>query len=54
LGACGGLYRLWHVLHAYEQGRITGQTVQCELSARLFRAVAVFSPSQALLDNKDV
>lgn len=54
LGACGGLYRLWHVLQAYEQGRITGQTVQCELSARLFRAVAVFSPSQALLDNKDV
>ncbi|WP_240223842.1 hypothetical protein [Rheinheimera hassiensis] len=54
LGACGGLYRLWHVLHAYEQGRISGQTVQCELSARLFRAVAVFSPSQALLDNKDV
>ncbi|PKM20259.1 MAG: hypothetical protein CVV11_01710 [Gammaproteobacteria bacterium HGW-Gammaproteobacteria-15] len=54
LGACGGLYRLWHLLQAYEQGRITGQTVQCELSARLFRAVAVFAPSEAGLDNKDV
>lgn len=54
LGACGGLYRLWHVLQAYKQGRTTGQTMQCELSARLFRAVAVFSPAQAQLDNKDV
>lgn len=54
LGACGGLYRLWHVMQAYEQGRITGQTAQCELSARLFRAVAVFASAEAGLDNKDV
>jgi hypothetical protein len=54
LGACGGLYRLWHLLQAYEQGRITGQTAQCELSARLFRAVAIFSPAQVTWDNKDV
>lgn len=54
LGACGGLYRFWCVLQGYEQGRITGQTVQCELSARLFRAVAMFSPSEAGFDDKDV
>lgn len=54
LGACGGLYRLWHVVQSYHQGRISGQTAQCELSARLFRAVAVFASAEAGLDNKDV
>ncbi|MDP2713464.1 hypothetical protein [Rheinheimera sp.] len=54
LGTCGGLYRLWHLMQAQQKGRLGGLTLQCELSTRLYRAVAVLSPATALSDNKEV
>jgi hypothetical protein len=54
LGACGGLYRLWHLMQAQKQGRLQGLTLQCELSNRLYRAVAILTPAPAFSDNKEV
>ncbi len=42
LRACGGIYRLLHLLQAYKTKRIQGPTLQFELSERQYRAVAVF------------
>lgn len=57
LGACGGLYRLWHLLSRLQRHDITGLTAQLEISARQYRALTLFSPSKTgsdFLVNKDV
>ena len=43
LGAAGGVYRLLHLYLGYKSGSLNGVTLQCEISPRLYRAVAVFS-----------
>ncbi len=43
LGAAGGVYRLLHLYLGYLQDNEPGLTLQCEISDRLYRAVAVFS-----------
>jgi hypothetical protein len=47
LGAAGGLYRFLHLYLGFALSSHTGFTLQCEISARLYRAVAVFSWQQA-------
>ncbi|SNY42941.1 hypothetical protein SAMN06297280_0507 [Arsukibacterium tuosuense] len=47
LGAAGGLYRFLHLYLAYSNANQQGVTLQCEISERLYRAVAVFSWQQA-------
>ena len=44
LGACGGLYRLWHLFSRLQDGRITGQVAQLEVSIRRYRALTLFGP----------
>ena len=43
LGAVGGLYRLMHILHGYQHGRLQQHTLQYELSERLYCSVAVYA-----------
>lgn len=47
LGAAGGLYRFLHLYLGYINACHSGLTLQCEISERLYRAVAVFSWQQA-------
>ncbi|HAW91786.1 TPA: hypothetical protein DCX24_02780 [Candidatus Azambacteria bacterium] len=47
LGAAGGVYRLLHLYLGYLNAGHRGFTLQCEISQRLYRAVAVFSWQQA-------
>lgn len=47
LGAAGSLYRLLHLYQGYQQGRLSGLTLQCELSDSLYRAATVFSYTEA-------
>lgn len=47
LGAAGGLYRFLHLYLAYSNANHKGLTLQCEISERIYRAVAVFSWQQA-------
>ncbi|KKO46677.1 hypothetical protein WG68_05185 [Arsukibacterium ikkense] len=47
LGAAGGVYRLLHLYLGYSQAMYNGLTLQCEISEKLYRAVAVFSWQQA-------
>ncbi|GLQ31862.1 hypothetical protein [Litoribrevibacter albus] len=42
LGSVGGLYRLLHLYSSYKKGRIDGLTMQCEISDKLYRAVALY------------
>lgn len=43
LGAAGGLYRFLKLYLSYSTANQRGLTLQCEISQRLYRAVAVFS-----------
>ena len=43
LGACGGLYRLFHLMRAGAKGRLPGLTLQYEQSSQHYRAVALFA-----------
>jgi hypothetical protein len=45
LGTAGGLYRLLHILQGYQNGRLHQLTLQFELSARLYRSVALYAQS---------
>lgn len=47
LGAAGGLYRFLLLYLSYSNANQSGLTLQCEISQRLYRAVAVFSWQQA-------
>lgn len=43
LGACGGLYRLFHLIRADAKGRLPSLTLQYEQSSQHYRAVALFA-----------
>lgn len=42
LGAAGGLYRLLYIYLAYQQQRLSGTTLQCEISDECYRAITAF------------
>lgn len=60
LGACGGLYRLWHLLTPSATASYPGLVAQLEISARHYRALTLFKfglqsvDVANLSDNKDV
>ena len=43
LGCVTGLYHFLHIYHAYQHQSITGNTLQLEMSARLYQAVNLYS-----------
>lgn len=43
LGACSGLYNLLHLNARYQQGKYLYNTMQLEISPRLYRAAALYS-----------
>jgi len=43
LGCVTGLYHFLHIYHAYQKQFISGNTLQLEMSARLYQAVNVYS-----------
>ena len=43
LGCVTGLYHFLHIYHAYQHRYITGNTLQLEMSARLYQAVNLYS-----------
>ena len=43
LGCATGLYHFLHIYHAYQQQLINGNTLQLEMSARLYQAVNLYS-----------
>ncbi|WP_064604061.1 hypothetical protein [Photobacterium sp. J15] len=43
LGACSGLYNLLHLNDRYQQGKYLYNTMQLEISPRLYRAAALYS-----------
>lgn len=47
LGAAGSAFRLLHLYQGYQQGRLSGLTLQCEVSDSLYRAATVFSYVEA-------
>ncbi|NMH64085.1 hypothetical protein [Shewanella salipaludis] len=43
LGAAGGLYRLLHLYQGFQRGSLSGEVLQCEISAKRYRATGLFS-----------
>ena len=41
LGACGGLYRLWHLLSRLQHGEFSAPVAQIEMSLRQYRAISM-------------
>jgi hypothetical protein len=43
IGAAGGLYRFLHLFEGFKNGLLSGNILQCEISAKAFRAAGLFS-----------
>lgn len=43
LGSVGALYRFFHIYESYRKERLEGLTLQCEISDKLYRAMAIYN-----------
>lgn len=43
IGTAGGLYRFLHIFEGFKNGLLSGNILQCEISAKAFRAAGLFS-----------